>query len=70
MNSGGLTEKGREELEKRVPKAVFIVLCFQYRKMFKILAEKALKVCLVSLISSTIATDSQKVNSSEVNKAS
>ena len=70
MNSGGLTEKGREELEKRVPKAVFIVLCFQYRKTFKIPAGRALRVFSVSLISSTIVTDSQKVNFSEVSKAS
>ena len=67
---GGLTEKGREELEKRVPKAVFLVRPPLSRKMSSKPAGRAPSPSSVFSTSSTIATDSPRGSCSGASRAS
>ena len=65
----GLSEEQKKELEKRIPRAVFLVLNSLLRKISKKYAEKELIQFLLNSISSIIATDLLKGNSIGVIKA-
>ena len=69
-SAGGLTEKGREELEKRVPKAVFLVRPSLSRKTLRKAAGKAPSPSSVCSTNSTIATDSPRDSFSGASRAS
>jgi hypothetical protein len=57
-----MSEEQRAELEKRIPKANFIVSQTKYRKMLRRHARKAQTPYSVFLISNTIAIASPKDN--------
>ena len=65
----GLSEEQKQELEKRIPRAVFLVLISSPRKISKKHAERELTQFLLNLISSTIAIDLLKDSSTGVIKA-